>query len=129
MPGVVVVPGLGAQLLKWRKAQRRSRIRWAISLRRHGSEIGPFKMRRMLAHAERTDEWRCDDAEGALGKFIRASEKALIRSHGHPGYAGDALCHVEARRLIYEALNDEIIYEPLSKNPTDKPVRDRLRRD
>jgi hypothetical protein len=74
------VPGLGPQLRGWREAQGCQYTRWGFQLWLHGSCCSPWRMARILAHAERTSQWDDEDPAPSLGRFMKAASRALVHS-------------------------------------------------
>lgn len=74
------VPDLGSRLREWRKAQGCSRFQWALRLWWHGWRASPRRIARILAHAERMNQWMDSDAATSLGNFLASAKQALVHS-------------------------------------------------
>jgi hypothetical protein len=76
----IYVPALGPLLRGWREAQRCRHIRWGVQLWLHGSHCSPWRMARILANAEITNQWEDVDPANSLGHFMKAARRALVHS-------------------------------------------------
>jgi len=74
------VPELGPQLRGWRESQGCRRVEWARQLRQQGWHASTWRIVRILARAERKNQWKDCDPSRSLGEFEEFARIALVHS-------------------------------------------------